>query len=76
MSQNSSTKCLDKVGDEDTRTAIMRTAGDASLSSTKSGGEGQGRGGLSNRHKKPLSPALSPLRREREKIPQWCRGLA
>jgi len=26
MSQNSSTKCLDKVGDEDTRTAIMRTA--------------------------------------------------
>ena len=26
LSQNSSTKCLDKVGDEDTRTAIMRTA--------------------------------------------------
>src|SRR5688500_14754290 len=31
LSQNSSTKCLDKVGDEDTRTAIMRTAARNSL---------------------------------------------
>jgi len=36
--------------------------------------KGRGEEGLSNRHKKPLSPALSPLRREREKIPNLAVG--
>jgi len=46
----------------------------------RSGGEGRGEEGLSNRHKKPLSPALSPLRKEREKIPNlvvgWLNSMA
>jgi len=40
----------------------------------RSGGEGRGEEVLSNRHKKPLSPALSPLRRAREKIPNLAVG--